>query len=44
MGLDALAIIDAGSAMVFGILAMLTLYPSIIIVGSIRTNLKIKKE
>lgn len=46
MGLDALGLIDAGNPVGFGILAMLSFYPSIIlmIIGSILTFLKRKRE
>jgi hypothetical protein len=46
MGLDALGLIDEGNPVGFGILAMLSFYPSIIlmIIGSILTFLKRKRE
>ena len=46
LGLDALGIIDAGNAVGPGILAMLSFYPSIIliIIGSILTYRKRNKE
>lgn len=46
IGLDALGLIDAGNPVGFGILAMLSFYPSIIlmIIGSILTFLKRKRE
>ncbi|WNH09913.1 hypothetical protein [Thalassobellus suaedae] len=45
LGLDALGLIDAGNAVGLGILAVLSFYPSIIliIIGSILTYRKIKK-
>jgi hypothetical protein len=46
MGLDALGFFNAGNPVGFGILALLSFYPSIIliIIGSILTYLKRKKE
>jgi hypothetical protein len=46
IGLDALGIINAGNPLGPGILAVLTFFPSIIliIIGSILTFLKLKKE
>lgn len=46
LGLDALTLIDAGNAVGPGILAMLSFYPSIIliIIGSILTYRKRNKE
>ncbi|MFC2111243.1 hypothetical protein ACFLQ5_02195 [Bacteroidota bacterium] len=46
MGLDAIGLIDAGNALGPGILAMLSFYPSLIliIIGSILTYRKRKKE
>lgn len=46
LGLDKLGLIDAGNAILPGILAMLSFYPSIILIliGSIITYRKRKKE
>ncbi|MFC2114309.1 hypothetical protein ACFLRI_03070 [Bacteroidota bacterium] len=46
IGLDAIGLVEAGNAVGFGILAMLSFYPSLIliIIGSILTYRKRKKE
>ena len=46
IALDALSVLDAGNAMAFGLLTLLTFYPSLvlIVVGGVLTLLKRRKN